>query len=581
MVAVLLYHGGVERAGGGFLGVDVFFVLSGYLITSLLLAEGGATGRIDLRAFWIRRARRLLPALALVLAAVAVYAAVAAAGDEVARIRRDGLATLLYVANWRMVIGGDSYFETLAVPSPLRHAWSLAIEEQWYVVWPLVVGLVWRRPRRLLAVTLVGAAASAVVMAAVSSDPSRAYYGTDARAQALLLGGALALVPAWRGARHAGVLGLAVVTAMVVLVDDATTWLYRGGFTLVAVASAAVVAAAVAPDGPVRALLSTRALRAVGRTSYGLYLWHWPLFVLLTPDRAGVDGGALLAVRLAVTGAVAYLSYSLVERPIREGRLRLPRPRVAAPALGAAVAVALVLTTIPAARPPVVAAAPAVAGAPRVLVVGDSVAMTLAADATAHVGGKAEVTSAAILGCGVVRVVRYAGPRAHEPADDCRRWPQRWRRVLDRFRPDVAVLLIGAWEVFDVQLDGEREPFGTAAHERLVRREVAAALDVLGRGAPEVVALTTPCFDHRDDDLFRDGSERNDPARVAWVNGIVRQEAAARAGVRVVDLHAMVCPGGRYVTELDGVRIRAGDGVHFDREGTPLLWRRLLPALTG
>ena len=203
VVAVLLYHGGVSAAGGGFLGVDVFFALSGFLITSLLLAERASTGRIDLKAFWGRRARRLLPALLVVLVFVAVYAAVFARPGELDRIRQDGLSTLLYLANWRMIFGGQSYFESFEAPSPLRHTWSLGIEEQWYLVWPLVVALVlawWRGAgRRALGVMCaVLAAASAVAMAVLASgadDPSRAYYGTDARAQGLLLGALLAVVP--------------------------------------------------------------------------------------------------------------------------------------------------------------------------------------------------------------------------------------------------------------------------------------------------------------------------------------------------------------------------------------------------
>ena len=402
VVAVLLYHGGVSAAGGGFLGVDVFFALSGFLITSLLLAERASTGRIDLRAFWGRRARRLLPALLVVLVFVAVYAAVLARAGELDRIRQDGLSTLLYLANWRMVFGGESYFESFGAPSPLRHTWSLGIEEQWYLVWPLVVALVlawWRGAgRRALGVLCaVLAGVSAVLMAVLASgavDPSRAYYGTDARAQGLLLGALLAVVLSARGdagGRSArwvdalGLVGLVVVAAMVVGVDDSDLWMYRGGFALAAGCSCLVAAAAVQPSGVVRSVLSFRPLCAIGLVSYGLYLWHWPVYVVLSPSRTGLSGSSLLALRLAVTTGAAIASYVVVERPIRAGRLRVPRPAFAVPAMAVGVAVVVVAATVAPPPPAPIPLAPE-SSAPaspfsrpaRVLVVGDSVALTLA-----------------------------------------------------------------------------------------------------------------------------------------------------------------------------------------------------------
>jgi peptidoglycan/LPS O-acetylase OafA/YrhL len=337
VVAVLLFHGGVSWAQGGFLGVDAFFVLSGFLITSLLVQEWRDDGGIALGAFWARRARRLLPALLAVVALVAAYAVWAAPADARPGLRLDGLATLGYVANWRFVLSGATYFGRAELPSPLRHTWSLAIEEQFYLAWPLVVAALFRRgwsTARLLAASAAGVLASALLMAALfhpGSDPSRVYFGTDTHGQPLLVGAALAFaLAAWRKPVRRGLDrldGLAWVGAAVLLVswvlgrgDDA--WLYRGGFLLVALATAAVVAAVVtSPRGQMSRALSWEPLVVVGRLSYGLYLYHWPLFLWLNGERTGLNGLPLLVLRLVVTVAVSVLSYRFIELPVRRGAL--------------------------------------------------------------------------------------------------------------------------------------------------------------------------------------------------------------------------------------------------------------------
>ena len=201
VLAVLLYHGNVSWAHGGYFGVDAFFVLSGFLITGLLLAEWRDEGGINFKQFWVRRARRLLPALALVVVAVAVYAARYAMPIELHQLRRDALSTIGYVANWSQIFAHQSYFEQFAAPSALKHTWSLAIEEQFYLVWPLLVFAAMRIGRGskkvLLGGCLVLATASAIEMAVLYSpghDPSRVYYGTDTRAQSLLIGAILAIL---------------------------------------------------------------------------------------------------------------------------------------------------------------------------------------------------------------------------------------------------------------------------------------------------------------------------------------------------------------------------------------------------
>lgn len=345
VIAVLLFHGGVSWAGGGFLGVDAFFVLSGYLITRLLIEERSRAGRISLRAFWVRRIRRLFPALLALLLLVCLYAAFLATPDTRHRLRLDALATLSYVANWRLAASGTGYFDRLALPSPLQHTWSLAIEEQFYLLWPLVVVAAFRwarRPLRTLLVIAGGAVlASALAMAVLYSpgvDPSRVYYGTDTRAQSVLVGVALALLLAGAAGRAAeqsalrrrdrwglevaGGTGAAFTAWAWTTSTGGSAWLYRGGFAACGVAVAAVLADVVlVPEGLLSRLLSVSPLQVLGRISYGLYLWHWPIFLAVNGERTSLHGPALLALRLAATLAVSVLSFRFLELPVRHGAI--------------------------------------------------------------------------------------------------------------------------------------------------------------------------------------------------------------------------------------------------------------------
>ncbi|MDI7275758.1 MAG: acyltransferase, partial [Anaerolineae bacterium] len=338
VIPVLLYHADPRCLPGGFLGVEVFFVLSGYLITSLLLAEWQTSGRIDLPRFWLRRARRLLPALIVLIVAVLGFA-VLALPEEVAALRGDVAAAAAYVTNWYLVLSHKPYFQTVGRPSLLKHLWSLAVEEQYYLLWPVLFagGMRLVRRRWMLPLVLAGALASGLWMAILQqagADPSRLYYGTDTRAASLLGGGALAL--AWppgavvgRVGRGRAVLDLAglgalgLLAACCVRLDEFQPLLYRGGFALVGLGTLGLIAIVARPGARLVApLLGSGPLRWLGVRSYSIYLWHWPIFAVTRP---GLDVGLrplpLLALRLAATLLLADLSYRCVETPIRRGAL--------------------------------------------------------------------------------------------------------------------------------------------------------------------------------------------------------------------------------------------------------------------
>jgi peptidoglycan/LPS O-acetylase OafA/YrhL len=301
VAAVVLFHAGVPGLDGGFLGVDAFFVLSGFLITSLLLDEHRARGRIDLRRFWLRRARRLLPALLTVVLGTVVAGRLLLDGDALGLLRTDAYAALGYVANWRMIFRGTGYVAATAVPSPLQHTWSLGIEEQFYLLWPVIVTalLALRRGRTVLVVLCAaGAVVSQLACAHFfrPDDISRAYYGTDTRAQALLIGAALAVLlaaasragQAWAPA--AAVAGLAALGWFWHTASDQTSGLYHGGLTAAAAATALIIFGVIRRPGALPArLLAQPPLVWLGRLSYGVYLWHWPLFTFVTADNTGLS----------------------------------------------------------------------------------------------------------------------------------------------------------------------------------------------------------------------------------------------------------------------------------------------------
>jgi peptidoglycan/LPS O-acetylase OafA/YrhL len=347
VLAVMAFHhyfiGGHEEgyAPGGFLGVEVFFVVSGYLITSLLLAERRETGGVSLPRFWLRRARRLLPALFVMIGVVVLYA-ILFLPDSIDRLRPDTLGALSYTSNWWLIISHQSYIAEVGRPALMKHLWSLAIEEQFYLFWPplLLVGLRTLGRRRLMRVMLAVALISTVWMAIVANGSiNQAYYSTTTRLSGLVLGSMMAFFFApyqirgrpGRGVRW--VLDLAGLAGLFVLfwsfghfsfpgATQGDLDVFRGGFLIVDIATLFVIAAVVHPRSDIGPILGIRPLRWIGLRSYSIYLWHYPIFCVTRP---GLDvplhGFQLATLRLGLTLGAAELSYRFVEVPIRNGAI--------------------------------------------------------------------------------------------------------------------------------------------------------------------------------------------------------------------------------------------------------------------
>jgi peptidoglycan/LPS O-acetylase OafA/YrhL len=593
VAAVVVNHLRPNALPGGWLGVDVFFVLSGYLITTLLLDERAGTGRVDLGHFYGRRARRLLPALFVLLAVLAITARLVPDASGFQDLRGDGFSALAYVANWHFAYNGASYFGAFS-PSVLRHLWSLSVEEQFYVVWPVVLVVVLRRfgARAVGIVAFTLALASAVAMAAMYGNGAhiaRIYFGTDTHAHGVLLGCALAAIePARRNLpflRTAALIAFAGVIVGIATLDGTASVAYRGGIACVGALTAVVIAGIVTPagSGVLGALLSWHPLRALGRISYGVYLWHWPVLVFVTAQRAGFSGWSLLVFQLVLTLALAIASFVLIERPVRAGWPRVRWQWGALPAATALVlALAFVVPQVPApfaaaqtqarersadtAAVPVneVAATKPPPTTPiprRVVMIGDSVAYTLfpglrASEPTTHLF----FMTAAQTGCPLdIAATAYRPGDGTELAPNLPAhcdWPRIWPAMIDRSRPSVVVALWGLWDLYDHRVNGAWLAVGSPAWHAHMVGVLEHALTIVTAHGARMIVLTTPyVFGYSD-------------ARIDALNAIYRDAAARHPGrLIVVDIQPAIAR----------LHPERWDNVHFTVTGADALGAVVAP----
>jgi peptidoglycan/LPS O-acetylase OafA/YrhL len=566
LLGVLLFHAN-GALPGGYLGVDLFFVLSGFLITSLLLAEHRETGRIALGPFWARRARRLFPALLSLMPVVAIYGRYFARTEELLTVRAQALAALAYVANWQAIFRHQSYWQLFAAPSPLEHTWSLSIEEQFYVVWPLLVSLVLRRgkERTLLGVCL---ALSAVSMAAMlyffdPGNTTRAYLGTDTRMAGILLGAGLAtfISPNDRfGARAvraldvAGALSALGLCIAWVTLRGTNPFLYHGGFWLTELGALLLIACAMAGERSLVArALAIRPLTWLGTISYGVYLWHWPVNVFLTTERTHLHGFGLHALRFALTLAIAVASYRFLEQPIRKHGVPFNRPLYIVPA-AVALSVFLVVHATYAedrSEPPLPPTAQLPSSTPefvrfRIAVFGDSTANSLGWSLRNLHGQGVAVELMGKDGCNMLE-------------DTCQ--GSQWVEQVRSLHPNASIVYLAGVFLYGYHVNGDWHGACHADWDAKLRRVLELRLTELSHEGGLVFTATVPypVGPYENDS----GDRREFHRRVDCINAVVRKSAAGVPGVRVLDIGNRLCPDGVCQQDVGASEFVRPDGVHF------------------
>ena len=610
VLGIIAYHVGVPGTRGGWLGVDLFFVLSGFLICSVLLRQRLADPPVPLRSFWAARARRLLPALVLMLASVVALGFTLTPPSMRPVLRDDLIATLAYVSNWRFIWGNEAYFAAIANPSPLRHTWSLAVEEQFYLLFPLLllVLLAWARRRWWPAVALaLGAAGSTALMAVLydgGRHVDRVYYGTDTHAVGLLVGAATAVLlsPA-AGALTAGTrarlddlarrlspLCLVVVLAAIAGGAEAWPFFYRGGLAVLAVVAVVVVVAA-ASEGPsrVQQLLAWEPLRRVGVISYGLYLWHWPVVVYVDAQRTGLDPWALRAVQVALTFALASASYVLVERRVRLEGFRALVPGRPVPSMATAALIlplllvastALPLSTVELSRHESNTAfrkTPyrATWTSTEAILVGNSVPAGLAEHFPRLRYPDLAVSDSTNYGCDLLGTEKVVSGTVVPVTDACQSFEEHWTDPVAASHPDVVVYFVTQALLDDLRLDGRTVPRGTPAHWTYIEHRLSHLRSAaLRAGASRFAVANLAC--HR---LSVIGPESERMNNDGYVRDLDRHVAdwARRHHTAVLDQYTRLCTGG-YHDAIDGVTLY-DDDLHFSSRSAGIFWSWLAPAI--
>ena len=624
VAGVVLFHAELGVMVGGYLGVSTFFTLSGFLITSLLLRECIDTGEVRLSAFWGRRFRRLLPASVVTLFLVTtVFAAFFATRDQLGGLRSGVLSALAQVANWHFILDGSSYGDLFAAPSPVLHFWSLAIEEQFYLVFPLILFGLWRavKGRQVILAAVLSALAlfSAVEPLIFTMSDDRIYFGTDTRAAELLLGAVLAIVLGNRSVRRnllasgparTAVLGLGGVCLAVQLywwwtLEQSSPALYRGGFAGYAVMTCVVIAAASVPGATMTRGLTVAPLMWLGERSYGIYLLHWPIFLAIRQTWPDASSFVRVVPAIALSLLAAEVSFRLVETPFRQRRWPVAEHFGRWAVVGVTIVAVVAFTTLPSsvqnpvdelefdnaanrldsaleaqAAAPTTTAAPAVVPVPELATFGDSTALLMgigmvqyAAETGTIFGQKGD----AALGCGVSRFASRRVDTVFGYAAECEEWPTRWKAIIDQQTPDVVQLVTGAWETTDAKIPGSTEfsALGDPAVDAFVKSEILTAVDILGSSGALVLLVLWPAPSGFVSEGATEGvRNKSDPARWNRLYELFREVAQERgSNVRILDL------AGYLGERADDPGMRP-DGVHIREDIVKALYAEWVGAET-
>ena len=542
VILVIIFHSGLGWLPGGFLGVSVFFTLSGFLITSLLINECENTGRIDLKAFWGRRLRRLAPASLVVIAGVVGLASWLSTSIEASRIKGDAISATLYFSNWRFIYSGHSYGELFATPSPLQHLWSLSIEEQLYVVVPVLIAGLFAMGlrRRAIGYVFLVAVAGSTIATMFTNSHELIYYGTHTRAAELLLGSALACLFGQRieklavnKAKSLSTLYIVPIVGVVVLSRFSSVdspWVYSGALTAFAGLSVICLIAAI-QAGPVRSILSSSPLVRVGEVSYGLYLIHWPVIVWLNSERVDLQPTALFGVQVIVTVILTVASYWLIEQPIRRRKVLLSVRWAATSFVAAVVGVLILASAILASAEsrvdttpdvlvtiaptssvvdPVNASSTTIVGSSAkparvdrtgplsVLVIGDSTAENIATALAQASDGSLGVISGGVLGCPLLKVAQVRDRK--DSQQDVSYCPSNEQLVRDHVSEvDAVVVVAGVANQWAYQYAGSDVWVEPASDQ--YKADLNGFLEnieaiVASRGLPVLVFETPPVRDN-------------------------------------------------------------------------------------
>lgn len=659
VIAVVIFHMSSTWLHNGFLGVDVFFVLSGFLITSILLTEFHGRGRIDIKNFYLRRARRLLPALFTMLAVVTVVTWIFARG-MMHELRGDVIAAVTYVTNWTQIFWNRSYFDQLSRPSLLQHLWSLAVEEQYYLLWPIILVALLATRKRWVALFVpvaltVGSLALMASMYHVGQDINRVYYGTDTHISPILIGSILAIVISMRSqsgrpmrdtvrgrvvADACSIAGFGVLAWACIAMTTNSSVLFRGGYAVVGIASAALIYAAARPGTLTATVLGWEPLVWIGKRSYAIYLWHWPILQLTRP---GVDvhwpRPMLVVFQVLVILIASDLSYRLVERPIRskgflnairgthdrrfKRHAQTPSHRPATVGMVVIAGLAVVVATLatapaapagiqvdtgknitlhlgsshrhkhhhrhrhhrhpgrgshtPSSSSSTTPAQPPFPRPVRVGFFGDSQGMTLLLNKPSGLAPYITPTDDTIEGCSILLgTITSATGYNRDLSAECGNWQSVWAQKAAADNPQVAVIEIGAWDVFDDTLNGTKMTFGSPAWDAYWSNQLEKGIKILVDSGAQVALMGVPCYRPIAAGGLPKLPERGDDSRTRHLNDLLR-EAAAADPTRVFMIHppAAFCNDPSIATNLS----YRWDGTHYYKPGAALVFRVITPQL--